>query len=199
MTSSKPYCAASFDMPLLSERITVTPIHPPRWSLDRQKEALRITHTDLDRVINSIASAAYHAIEYYISTLWGDHTVVVDWLTEADPADEPEFFAIANLVPFISLNQVFELEGGVTEVAVNPTPTVGYRGLLLAEQFSPNTYYRFVSHAGWTDTHHYRTLDVAVTRYVAWIIDTQGSVGWNGLIQSGAAEMISLGFPGSSE
>ena len=186
-------------MPLLSERIMTSPTYPPRWALDQQKEALRITHNDSNRVIGQLASAAYHAIEYYSSTLWGDHTVVVDWLTEVDRADEPEFFAITKLTPFISLTQVFELEDGVTEVEVNPTPATGYRGILTAEQFSPGTYYRLVSHAGWTDAHHYRTLEVAVTRYIAWIMDTQGQVGWNGLIRSGAAEMISLGFPGSSE
>ena len=73
---------------------------------------------------------------------------------------------------------MFELEDGVTEVEVNPTPATGYRGMLTAEQFSPGTYYRLVSHAGWTDAHHYRTLEVAITRYIAWIIDTQGQVGW---------------------
>ena len=186
-------------MPLLSERITVSPAQAPRWSLDQQKEHLRITHDDLNRVIQNLSSAAFHAIEYYTSTLWGDHTVVVDWLTDADRENEPEFFAITKLVPFNRITEAFELENGTDERPLDPIPVNGYNGLLKAEQFQPNTYYRLISEAGWPDTHHYRTLDAAVTRYVAWILDTQGSVGWNGLIRSGAAEMISLGFPGTSE
>ena len=198
MTSSKPYCAASFDMPLLSQHITLAPIAPPMWTLAQQKADLRITHNDLDTTIVGLVTTTYHGLEFYASTLWGDHTVVVDWLTDGDPAAELEFFPLAQLSPFRELTAAAELQGGTLEVPLNPLPVTGYRGMLTAEQFTPNTYYRLTSLAGWMGDRAYPALNTAVTRYVAWIIDTQGGVGWNGLIRSGAAEAISLGFPGIS-
>lgn len=186
-------------MPLRSIQITSRPPRPPGWHLETERSRQKLSTNERDDELRETVTVAYHAIESYKNLLWGPHTVESEWEIPIDPMrNEPEIFVLPLYRPYrtlISTIRVHPATGAETIIhGIQP----GYQGVVQSMVLEPEMIYRFTVTAGFDEHQVYPALNTAVSRLVAYMLETQGQqVGWNAILRSGAAEAINA-FGGSA-
>lgn len=197
---------------ILSAHITSFPTHPYGWTLAAQKQALKITTDARDAEITARATAAYLALENYSGWYYGDHGVQLIIQTPKRLDDEPrqllgEAFGIHNtlalgsveiletvIVPAIG-NRAQGYQTRYTPATqINPIPSL-LDFSLDTRIFELDRVYRIPGTIGILGNGaSLPNMIEALNVYLAWIIDTDGDTGWNGILRSGAAEILSTSF-----